>query len=172
MQIVKERVIHIASLSHISQVYPVCLSLSLLVLIHGKITHRVLSLSMLSKSMDVKAINAQVMKILADEYKLDRSKCVGFMLDGCIRRETEGPRGAAHELPERCRRAVLRPPPQQLLQRAGLGGDRQFRRSLARPIGLPQRQRLVDAGDPRKLLFPTGARVSRKTKSSCGTGSQ
>lgn len=38
---------------------------------------------MLSKSMDFLAINGEVMKILVDEYKLDRSKCVGFMLDGC-----------------------------------------------------------------------------------------
>ena len=40
-------------------------------------------MSMLSKSMDFNAINGEVMKILVDEFKLDRSKCVGFMLDGC-----------------------------------------------------------------------------------------
>ncbi|CAB1102084.1 unnamed protein product [Ectocarpus sp. CCAP 1310/34] len=38
---------------------------------------------MLSKSMDFKAIHGEVMKITVDEYKIDRSKCVGFMLDGC-----------------------------------------------------------------------------------------
>lgn len=48
-----------------------------------QITQRVLNLSMLSKSMDFKAIHGEVMKITVDEYKIDRSKCVGFMLDGC-----------------------------------------------------------------------------------------
>ncbi|CAN0341927.1 unnamed protein product, partial [Ectocarpus sp. 12 AP-2014] len=49
----------------------------------GQITQRVLNLSMLSKSMGFKAIHGEVMKITVDEYKIDRSKCVGFMLDGC-----------------------------------------------------------------------------------------
>ena len=42
-----------------------------------------LSLSILTKSMDFVAINGEVMKILVDVYKLDRNRCRTFMLDGC-----------------------------------------------------------------------------------------
>ncbi|CAB1105070.1 unnamed protein product [Ectocarpus sp. CCAP 1310/34] len=38
---------------------------------------------MLSNSMDFAAINGEVMKVVVDDYRLDRQKCVGFMLDGC-----------------------------------------------------------------------------------------
>ncbi|CAB1109967.1 unnamed protein product [Ectocarpus sp. CCAP 1310/34] len=38
----------------------------------GKITQRGLSLSMLSKSMDFAAINGEVMKVVVDDYRLDR----------------------------------------------------------------------------------------------------
>jgi len=33
--------------------------------------------------MNYLAIHGEVMKIMVDEYRLDRSKCVGIMLDGC-----------------------------------------------------------------------------------------
>lgn len=48
-----------------------------------QITQRVLSVSMLAKSMYYVAIHGKVMNIVVDTYKLDRKKCVGIMLDGC-----------------------------------------------------------------------------------------
>ena len=49
----------------------------------AQITQRLLSLSMLSKSMDFVAINSKLMKVLVDEFGLKRDRCRAFMLDGC-----------------------------------------------------------------------------------------
>ena len=46
-------------------------------------TQRLLSLSMLSKSMDFVAINGEIMKVVVDEFGLKRDRCRAFMLDGC-----------------------------------------------------------------------------------------
>ena len=48
-----------------------------------QICQRLLSLSMLAKSMDFKAIFGEVHNILFNKFKLDPQRCRGFMLDGC-----------------------------------------------------------------------------------------
>ena len=49
----------------------------------AQICHRLLSLSMLAKSMDFKAIFGEVHNILFKKYRLEEARCIGFMLDGC-----------------------------------------------------------------------------------------
>ena len=49
----------------------------------AQICKRLLSLSMLAKSMDFKAIFGEVHNILFKKYRLEERRCIGFMLDGC-----------------------------------------------------------------------------------------
>ena len=49
----------------------------------AQICQGLLSLSMLAKSMDFKAIFGEVHNILFKKYRLQETRCIGFMLDGC-----------------------------------------------------------------------------------------
>ncbi|CAM9630122.1 unnamed protein product, partial [Hapterophycus canaliculatus] len=60
-----------------------CFGIGIRFIKDDKIMQRVLSLSFLDHSMDYRATNGEVMNIAVDEYKLDRARCGGFMLDGC-----------------------------------------------------------------------------------------
>ena len=47
-----------------------------------QVYQRLQGLSMLSKSMDFKAVFGQVYNILFEKFPLDPSRCRGFMFDG------------------------------------------------------------------------------------------
>ena len=49
----------------------------------AQICQQLLSLIMLAKSMDFKAIFGEVHNILFKKYRLEETRCIGFMLDGC-----------------------------------------------------------------------------------------
>ena len=52
-------------------------------LLFAQICQRLLSLSMLAKSMDFRAIFGEVHNILFKKFRLEETRCVGFMRDGC-----------------------------------------------------------------------------------------
>ena len=64
--------------SFFSFIFSGCAHLSVL-----QICQRLLSLSMLAKSMNFKAIFGEVHNVLFNNFKLDSQRCRAFVLDGC-----------------------------------------------------------------------------------------